>query len=56
MFGIGSAKSKEDKRYYLLPGMGRSNRRKHRQILIASLLAGLVISALFAGVLWLMNR
>jgi len=45
-------RNKEEHRYYLLPGMGRSNRRKHRQFLVASLIVGCLVSALFGCLLY----
>jgi hypothetical protein len=52
-----SKKHKEQKRFYLLPGMGgRSLRRKRRLILAWSVAAGLVISAFLAGILYLVNQ
>ncbi len=45
--------SKEKERYYLLPGMGgRNYRRKQRVILSWSIVAGLVVSAVFAFLLY----
>ena len=52
---FGKKRNPEENRYYLLPGQGRSNRRKHRQQLIAAIITGLVFSALIAGIMWLMN-
>ena len=43
-------------RYYLLPGMGRSNRRNRNKIQMWSIIAGIVGSALIGVVLWLVNR
>ncbi|MGA1238513.1 MAG: hypothetical protein ACO34E_16820 [Limisphaerales bacterium] len=51
-----SRRNKEEHRYYLLPGMGRSNRRKHRQFLIASIIVGSIVSAAFGVVLYLTSR
>jgi hypothetical protein len=48
-----SRRNKEEHRYYLLPGMGRSNRRKHRQWLIAGVIVGCLVSILFGFVLYL---
>ncbi len=47
-----SRRNREAHRYYLLPGMGRSNRRKHREFLIWSVIVGLIASALFAYLLY----
>jgi len=50
-------KNKEQERFYLLPGMGgRAARRKHRIILIWSVVAGLFVSAALAVALYLMNH
>jgi hypothetical protein len=53
---FGSKKDKEAHRYYLLPGMGRSNRRKHREFLYWSLVVGLLVSLLFGYLLYLLSR
>jgi hypothetical protein len=48
---------KERQRFYLLPGMGGSAaRRKHKRILQWSIAAGLVVSALVAAAIYLLNR
>ncbi|HJO09111.1 MAG TPA: hypothetical protein QGH16_04625 [Verrucomicrobiota bacterium] len=46
----------EEHRYYLLPGMGRSNRRYRNRIQMWSIIAGIIGSALIGAVLWLLNR
>lgn len=43
-------------RYYLLPGMGQSNRRRRRRIWIATLVVGLLASAGSAFVIVWLNR
>jgi hypothetical protein len=54
---LGFAKDKERERYYLFPGQGgRSARRKHRRILLWSIAFGLVVSAVFVGILYLMSK
>ena len=53
MFG---RKTKKNDLYYLLPGMTRSNRDKRRRLFWYSLAIGLVVSAVIAGVIILMNR
>lgn len=45
-----SRKNKEEHRYYLLPGMGRSNRRRHRQFAVWAIVVG-VIGAVLLGLL-----
>ncbi len=48
---------KERERFYLLPGMGgRAYRRKQKIILNYSLVVGLLISALIAFLLYLLNH
>ena len=48
--------NKEPERYYLLAGMGGSAaRRKHRRILIWSLIAGLTVSVALAALMILLN-
>ncbi|MEC8973526.1 MAG: hypothetical protein VYC47_02290 [Verrucomicrobiota bacterium] len=59
MFGSRKKKPKdgdEEHRYYLLPGMGRSNRRFRSRIQMWSIIAGIVGSALIGTALWLLNR
>jgi hypothetical protein len=58
MFGSRKKKPKdgdEEHRYYLLPGMGRSNRRYRNKIQTWSIIAGIIGSALIATALWLLN-
>ena len=51
------AQNKEQQRFYLLPGMGGSAaRRKQRRILGWAIAAGLVVSGVLAGLLFLFNR
>jgi hypothetical protein len=51
-----SKRNKEQNRYYLLPGMGRSNRRRHREFLMWAIVVGAVVSSVFAYLLYLMSR
>jgi hypothetical protein len=46
----------KEHRYYLLPGMGRGNRRWHRRIRFWAILVGLASSALVAGLLYLLDK
>jgi hypothetical protein len=49
--------AKEPERYYLLPGQGgRAARRKQMLFWKWSIIAGLVVSAILAAVLYLLNR
>ena len=48
---------KEPERYYLLPGQGgRAARRKQLLFWKWSIIAGLVIALILAGVMYLLNR
>ena len=49
-------KKPKEHRYYLLPGMGASNRRWHRKIRRWTFVVGLLISAVLAYIIYLMNR
>lgn len=49
-------RNKEEHRYYLLPGMGRSNRRRHRQFLIAGIIVGGVVSLVIGCIIYFMGR
>jgi hypothetical protein len=53
---FGPKKKQEEHRYYLLPGMGPSNRRFHRRVRRAAFFVGIVVSALVALLLYLINR
>jgi hypothetical protein len=55
MFGLGRAREHHG-RYYLLPGMGRSNRRHRRRVFRWSIIFGIVFSALFGCLLYFLNR
>jgi hypothetical protein len=48
---------RDKERFYLLPGMGgRAARAKRKRILQWSIVIGLVVSAIVAGVLYIVNR
>ena len=49
-------KNKEEHRYYLLPCMGRSNRRRHRQFVRWAIVVGALASAGFAYLLYLLSQ
>jgi hypothetical protein len=52
-----SKPAKEPERYYLLPGQGgRAARRKQTYFWKWSIIAGLAISAILAGLLYFANR
>jgi hypothetical protein len=49
-------RDKERDRFYLLPGMGgRALRRKRRIFLMWAIVAGLFVSAIFAGLLYFLS-
>ena len=50
-----SRKHQADHRYYLLPGMGRSNRRHRRQLLLVAIVVGMCASILFGALLYWMH-
>ncbi len=52
---IWTKRNKADHRYYLLPGMGRSNRRQHKLFLLWSVIVGLLVSGLFAYFLYALS-
>jgi hypothetical protein len=52
---IWTKRNRDEHRYYLLPGMGRSNRRQHKLFLLWSVLVGLLVSGLFAYFLYLLS-
>lgn len=41
--------------YYLLPGMARSNRQRHRQVLRWTIIFGIIFSALFGSLIYFLN-
>ena len=50
-------RDKEKHRFYLLPGMGGSaRRRKHRQFLAWSIVTGLGVSVVLTFILYFMSR
>ena len=50
-------RDKERQRFYLLPGMGgRARRQKEMRFLRWSIAAGLVVSAIVAGILYFISR
>ena len=56
MFWFLRKKNKEEHRYYLLPGMGKANRRKRAAYLRWAIAVGLLISAILALILYVFNR
>lgn len=56
VFGLTKPKNPDEHRYYLLPGMGKANRRKHRAYLKWALVVGFFISGIIALILYLSQR
>ena len=56
LFGPPKNANGEEHRYYLLPGMGRANRRKRIRIFWASVITGLILSGVLALLLYVLNR
>jgi len=55
MFGV-RKKDKEKYRYYLLPGMGKCNKRRYKQWVRRSVVIGLIVSAIVGYMLYFLNR
>ncbi len=53
---LGRGKSKEERRYYLLPGMGKLNRQKRQKFQIIALVVGIVTSAILCAIFYLAYR
>ncbi len=53
---FGRKRNKDEHRYYLLPGMGRSNRRHRQQVFRWVLVFGVIFSILFGLLLSYLNR
>jgi hypothetical protein len=56
VFGIGKPKNREEHRYYLLPGMGKANRRKRALYLRWAIIAGLFISLIVSVAIYLTQK
>ena len=52
---FGRKRNRGDHRYYLLPGMGRSNRRHRRKVHLAAVIFGAVMSLLFGAALYFLQ-
>jgi Na+-driven multidrug efflux pump len=55
VFGF-KPKNPEEHRYYLLPGMGKSNRRQRQRYLRWSIAFGLIIAAIVGTVIYFAQR
>jgi hypothetical protein len=49
-------KNRDEHRYYLLPGMGRSNRRRRRQYLRSAIVVGILVSAILCSLLYYFSQ
>lgn len=56
MFGLFKPKNPEEHRYYLLPGMGRSNRRQRQLYFRAAIIVGILIAAIVGTIIYLAQR
>jgi len=56
MFGLKSRKHSEEHRYYLLPSMGRCNRKRHRELFRWAVVVGLAVSAILGSLLYFLNH
>jgi hypothetical protein len=56
VFGLFKPKNPEEHRYYLLPGMGRSNRRQRQLYFRCAIIFGLIVAAIVGALLYLAQR
>lgn len=49
-------RNRDEHRYYLLPGMGRSNRRKRKQYFRSAVVVGVIVSAILCSLLYYFSR
>lgn len=56
MFGLFKPKNPEEHRYYLLPGMGKANRRKRAVYLRWAIGVGLFIGILIGVIIYFSQR
>lgn len=45
-------RNKDEHRYYLLPGMGRSNRKRRQQYFRSAIIVGFIVSIIFGSLLY----
>ena len=55
MFGL-RKRNREQHRYYLLPGMGKCNKRRYKQWVRRSFIVGIIVSAIFGYLIYHFNR
>jgi len=56
LFGLFKPKNPEEHRYYLLPGMGRSNRRQRQLYLRWSIAFGLIVAGIIGALIYFSQR
>lgn len=56
VFGLFKPKNPEEHRYYLLPGMGRSNRRQRQLYFRAAIIVGLIVAGIVGVVIYFAQR
>jgi len=56
VFGLFKPKNPEEHRYYLLPGMGKSNRRQRQLYFRVSIIVGVIIAAIVGLVIYFVQR
>jgi hypothetical protein len=56
VFGLFKPKNRDEHRYYLLPGMGRSNRRQRQLYFRCAVVFGLVVAALIGALIYIAQR
>ena len=56
VFGLFKPKNPEEHRYYLLPGMGRSNRRQRQIYFRAALVVGFILAAIIGTVIYIAQK
>ncbi len=56
MFGLFKPKNPEEHRYYLLPGMGRSNRRQRKLYLRWAIAFGIFVALIIGTLIYIVQR
>jgi hypothetical protein len=56
VFGLFKPKNPEEHRYYLLPGMGKSNRRQRQLYFRASIIVGVIIATIVGLIIYFAQR
>ena len=56
MFGLFKPKNPDAHRYYLLPGMGRSNRRQRQLYFRWAMVFGFLVAAVVGALIYIIQR